>query len=123
MALSTQSTYSAGDQDLLTETGPLHRVQLTQALNGDPGNLPAGTVAAGREQTLYGFDEGQPDGSAAADLQTSKTTLLLVDGYAAQQQARTATSYDWTNGNPTSTMIDPGGLAGLTMEVGDGGHG
>ncbi|MEV6109298.1 DNRLRE domain-containing protein [Streptomyces sp. NPDC051940] len=113
--LSTEHVYSGDGQRKLEESGPLHLITLTGALQAGAGgtDLPAGSEVPARQHTVTAYDEGRPtDGTAAvADMPTTVTAGAYVDGYAADADTRTTRfGYDWSKGLPTSTTGDPDGL-------------
>ncbi|MDW8807645.1 sugar-binding protein [Streptomyces scabiei] len=120
--LSSASVY---DADGVRETdiyGPLHRVTLSANLTSGSTTLAAaGTQLMARAHTVQDFDAGRPsDGTAVVRDQVTKVTVgaqprswptLTADPRV------TATAYDWSKGQPTTTTVDPGGLA-LTTTTG-----
>ncbi|MFD0314866.1 DNRLRE domain-containing protein [Streptomyces flavalbus] len=113
--LGTVWVYSTDGKRLLEQSGPLHLVTLTKALQGDEDSpdLPAGVQVAAREHTVNRYDEGRPaDGTATvSDQVTTSMVGAAIDGYPADGDVRTsATAYDWVKGLPTSEVTDPDGL-------------
>ncbi|MFB6961860.1 DNRLRE domain-containing protein [Streptomyces sp. NPDC056309] len=113
--LGTISVYSADGKRKLEDSGPVHLVTLTRALNGDGDSpdLSAGVQVAAREHTVNRYDEGRPtDGSATvSDQVTTALVGAAIDGYSTDGDVRTtATAYDWVKGLPTSEVTDPNGL-------------
>ncbi|MFJ9895393.1 DNRLRE domain-containing protein [Streptomyces sp. NPDC091280] len=114
--LSTLSVYSSDGLRETDEYGPLHQITLTSALKAGSGgtDLAAGTRWPARQHTATSYDEGRPsDGSAeVADEPTTVKVGAYVDGYPSDADVRTTTTaYDWTEGLPTKSVIDPDGLA------------
>ncbi|XUL89044.1 DNRLRE domain-containing protein [Streptomyces galilaeus] len=111
--LSTVSTYNAGGQ-LLSETAPLHMIQLQHALSGGvtAADLPAGQQTAARKHTTYAYDEGRPSGATASGLITTTTVGAQVTGYPSDGDVTITTAgYDWDTGNRIKETADPTGLA------------
>jgi YD repeat-containing protein len=122
--LSTTTVYEADGQRRTHEFGPLHVIQLANAVPATGGlpALPAGSRVPARTHKAIFYDEGRPtDGSAKVEnKETREVTGAAITGYPADadQRART-TEYDWTNGLETRTVQDPGGLALATTTVYD----
>ncbi|MFG3125592.1 DNRLRE domain-containing protein [Streptomyces sp. NPDC048201] len=114
--LSTTYKYSADGQREVENLGPLHLATLTSVLRaGTAGvDLPAGSEVAARRHTVTAYDEGRPtDGTATIAGQITTTAVgAYVAGYPSDTDVRTTTTgYDWVKGLPTSTVVDPNGLA------------
>ncbi|MFF8531684.1 DNRLRE domain-containing protein [Streptomyces sp. NPDC015532] len=114
--LSTTHVYSTDGQRELQEYGPLHMVTLTGTIKAGTGgtDLPAGSEVAARRHTATAYDEGRPtDGSATVSNQPTTATIgAYVDGYPSDADTRTTkTGYDWVQGLPTTSTLDPAGLA------------
>jgi RHS repeat-associated protein len=121
--LASTSVYTADGVRLLDEYGPLHMVTLAGSLYtaGQPYLSPGAWVPA-RQHTAYTYDTGRPtDGSAkVSGMLTQTATGAAVPGYTTDGDIRTtAKIYDWTTGQPTSTVTDPGGLAITTTTAYD----
>ncbi|MFI1018695.1 DNRLRE domain-containing protein [Streptomyces sp. NPDC020965] len=115
--LSTRTVYSADGRRETEEFGPLHLVTLERALTGGTaaGTLPAGSEVPARTHTVNTYDEGRPANAAVQDLVTTTVTGAAVQGFATDADRRTtATGYDWTSGQATRSVVDPGGLAVTT---------
>jgi RHS repeat-associated protein len=110
--LSTIEVYSTDGQRLTDIYGPRHDVVLTDW-----------TTVRGRAHTAYRYDEGAPSGGPY-NLPTTQTTTVrytAANGTEADADARTTASmYDWTLRRPTSTTLDPNGLALTTRIAYDG---
>jgi tripartite motif-containing protein 71 len=110
--LDTQSTYSAGGNELLETRGPQHSVKLS-----------AGSTVLARHHVRYFYDEGAPSG--LADGLLTKTTdgaeyegkeadvRTAVNSYSGQE------NLGWKLRKPTSTTIDPAGLDLTTKTIYD----
>ncbi|MFI5527635.1 DNRLRE domain-containing protein [Kitasatospora sp. NPDC051853] len=114
--LSAHSRFSSDGSRELEKTGPLQQVQLTQDLkDGGSTLLPAGSVVAARARTVLEYDQGRPtDGTAVVkDQPTTLTSGAEVRKYPhlLADPRTTVTSYNWALGVPTSTVLDPAGLA------------
>ncbi|RZU46275.1 RHS repeat-associated protein [Streptomyces sp. BK022] len=114
--LSTTYGYSSDGQRELESYGPLHLATLTSVLHAGTGgvDLPAGSEVAARRHTVTAYDEGRPaDGTATVAGQITTTAVgAYVDGYPSDADVRTTTTdYDWVKGLPTTTVVDPSGLA------------
>ncbi|WP_079664840.1 DNRLRE domain-containing protein [Streptomyces sp. 3214.6] len=114
--LSTTSVFSSDGLRETDEYGPLHEVTLTSALKAGNGgtDLPAGTEVPARQHTVTAYDEGRPtDGTATvSDEITTRAVGAYVAGYPSDADVRTTTTgYDWVKGLPTSTVVDPSGIA------------
>ncbi|MEU1090016.1 DNRLRE domain-containing protein [Streptomyces sp. NPDC005892] len=114
--LSTRSTYNGAGTQKLEELGPLHLVEITEpVISGTTTLFDKGDVAPSRARTVNEYDSGRPtDGTATTENQVTKSTigaeLLDVPNLFTHTRA-TSTQYDWVKGVPTSTVLDPGGLA------------
>ncbi|MFG2816008.1 DNRLRE domain-containing protein [Streptomyces sp. NPDC048410] len=114
--LSTTYGYSKDGQHEVENYGPLHLTTLTSALRAGTGgvDLPAGSEVAARRHTVTAYDEGRPtDGTATVAGQITTVSVgAFVAGYPSDTDVRTtATGYDWVKGLPTSSVVDPSGLA------------
>ncbi|MEU1226631.1 DNRLRE domain-containing protein [Streptomyces sp. NPDC005828] len=114
--LSNRGIYSADGSRELETLGPLHRVVLEADLkDGTTTVAAAGEQLMVRHRTVKEYDGGRPtDGSATVSDKVTKSTeggrprnwpTLTADARVTQ------TVFDWGNGQPTSTVQDPGGLA------------
>ena len=108
--LSTVNTYSNDGQQLLDTLGPEHDVI-----------LPDFSSVRGRTHTRNTYDEGAPTGGPYNLVTTSTTTVrYTVNGVDTDADARTtATDYNWTLRQPTSSTVDPGGLNLVTRTAYD----
>ncbi|MEV1119934.1 DNRLRE domain-containing protein [Actinosynnema sp. NPDC049800] len=122
--LSTTTVYEADGQRKTHEYGPLHVIQLANAVPATGGVpvLPVGSRVPARTHKAVFYDEGRPaDGSAKVEnKETREVTGAAITGYPVDADQRTRTTeYDWTNGLETRTVQDPGGLALATTTVHD----
>ncbi|MGA5772054.1 DNRLRE domain-containing protein [Streptomyces pseudogriseolus] len=113
--LSNRGVYSADGSRELETLGPLHRAVLeTDLKDGITTVAAAGDQLMVRHHTVMEYDSGRPtDGTATVSDKVTKTTeggqprnwpALTADARVTQ------TVFDWTKGQPTSTVQDPGGL-------------
>ncbi|MFI9152309.1 DNRLRE domain-containing protein [Streptomyces sp. NPDC053367] len=114
--LSDVSVFDASGERETDTYGPLHRVTLAANLTSGTTTLAAaGTQLMARRHTVREYDSGRPtDGTAVVRDQVTKVTVgaqprswptLTADPRV------TTTAYDWVKGQPTSSTVDPGGLA------------
>ncbi|WP_328884731.1 DNRLRE domain-containing protein [Streptomyces sp. NBC_00299] len=120
--LSTTSLYDDNGTRELEEFGPLHRVDLGEALkDGTTELVEAGTSVPARTWTVKEYDSGRPtDGTATVKDQVTLeiTGARVRDYYSVMGEKRvTETQYDWVKGMPTLTIQDAGGL-NLTTSTG-----
>ncbi|GII33574.1 phospholipase A2 [Planotetraspora mira] len=98
--LSEQTTYSADGQREESELEPLHLI------------TSGGAQVAARKHTVNTYDEGRPADAKVANLVTTVTVGASVPGGTADADLRVSkTYYDWSSGQATKTVDDPGGLA------------
>ncbi|MFE2039811.1 DNRLRE domain-containing protein [Streptomyces sp. NPDC059477] len=115
--LSSVMTYSADGQRLLDEKGPVHWVQLENALEGDTADatLAAGSLQLARQHTVNAYDEGRPADAAVSGLLTSTTAGAYVDGYPSDADTVTrTTAYDWSTGEETTSTQEGSDLPDAT---------
>ncbi|MEU4769299.1 DNRLRE domain-containing protein [Actinosynnema sp. NPDC023794] len=122
--LSTTAVFDADGQRKTHEFGPLHVVELANAVPATAGQpaVPAGSQVPARAHKAVSYDEGRPgDGSAKVEnKETRVVTGAAITGYPADADQRTSTTeYDWANGLETRTVQDPGGLALATTTAYD----
>ncbi|MFE1444405.1 DNRLRE domain-containing protein [Streptomyces sp. NPDC058739] len=111
--LSTAYAYDAAGLPL-SETGPLHLVQLQHALSGgvSAADLAAGEQTPARRSTTYTYDQNRPTNAVASGLVTTTTVGAQVPGYPTLGDVTVTTSaYDWGTGRRIKETVDPSGLA------------
>jgi len=114
--LSDVSVFDEDGIRQLEQLGPLRRIGLERpVVQAGVSIAAAGTEVAARSRTVHEYDTGRPtDGTAVVKNQVTKVTAgaQLREYPDVQAEVRVSTTeFDWTQGTPTRTVQDPGGLA------------
>jgi RHS repeat-associated protein len=113
-ALSSVTTYSSDDTQVVSSAGPYHGLTLAD-----------GTWVIGRDVTVTQYDQGAPAGICPCGETTTKVdSVTYSDGgnpnsgtlITGADPSTTVTAYDWTLRQPVTTTVDPAGLSLTTTE-------
>jgi RHS repeat-associated protein len=116
-ALSSVTTYSSDDTQIVSIAGPYHALTLAD-----------GTRVIGRDVTDTQYDQGAPDGTCpCGEITKTIDSVTYGDGgtpssgtlVTGAEPRTTITDYDWTLRQPVRTIVDPAGLALTTTETYD----